>query len=129
MTWVNISCKNNCGETISVGHYGLGDYEDEYADYEIIATCGECNRAEQGIPSKYEEERTYEESMTDFKTRVMNEGIDNVIDYRIVYEGNLNDVVQFTVSLWKEQSHPRYLEAIWGLLKTLPSNGLMVVAE
>ena len=124
MTWTNISCKNNCGESISIGHYGLGDCEDEYADYEIIATCGECNRAEQGIPSRYEEEQTNEDSMTKFKIRVINEGIDNVIDYRIVYESNLYDV-----SLWKEQLHPRYLEAIWGLLKTLPSHGLMVVAE
>ena len=57
MTWDNISCSEEvCGEQVTIGHYGLGDYEDIYADYEIIATCCECNRAKEGIPSREEEE-------------------------------------------------------------------------
>jgi len=127
MTWSYFCCEL-CDEEVNIGSY-LADDEDEYTEYEITVTCGECVRQRLGIPSRYEGRQTNAVMMEEFKTRVMNEGVDNVIDYRIVYESRLHDVVKWTVDLWKEKSNPRYLEAIWGLLKTLPSNGLMVVAE
>ena len=134
MTWANITCsEKGCYETVTVGHYGIGDYEDEYADYEIIATCGDCNRAKQGLPSRYEEEQAEKaeqaELFANFKNRVKNEGIENVIDYSVT-DSNMGSFIEMLVGMWnKHNNHPRRLDAIWNILKTLPNNGLKVVAE
>ena len=131
MTWANITCsEEDCYETVTVGHYGIGDYEDEYSDYEIIATCGACNRAKQGIPSREEEEEQRETEFNNFESRVLNEGIMNVIDFDNV--GPYKELLLHNIEAWKAAStfnmKQRFLHAIHVVLKTVP-NGVKVVAE
>lgn len=110
----------------------MGDYEDEYTDYEIVVTCGECNRAKQGLPSRYEEEQAERESAAElfanFKNRLENEGIENIIDFSVI-DDDVGALIEMLVTMWNEKKHPRYLDALWGMLKTQPRNGLKVVAE
>tara|TARA_Y100001938_G_C8068250_1_gene421557 strand:- start:28 stop:423 length:396 start_codon:yes stop_codon:yes gene_type:complete len=131
MTWDYITCsEDGCGEQVTIGHYGLGDYEDEYADYEIIATCGACIREKKGIPSREEEEEQRETEFNDFQSRVENEGIMNVIDFDNV--GDFKQLLLHNIEAWKAAStfdmKQRFLHAIHVILKMVP-DGVKVVAE
>ena len=96
----------------------MGDYEDEHTDYEIVVTCGECNRAKMGLPSRYEEEQAEKESkaklFADFKNRVENEGIENIIDSSVANDG-VGAFIEMLVTMWNKRKHPRHLEALWGI--------------
>lgn len=131
MTWDNIACsEDGCHETVTIGHYGIGDYEDEYADYEIIATCGACIRAKQGIPSREEEEEQKQSEFDNFESRVENEGIMNIIDFDNV--GPYKELLLMNIEAWKAASRydmkQRFLHAIHVVLKLVP-DGVKVVAE